>query len=76
MILELCHMCIQSCEGFILDVVDSDVLERRSPDLWDIAQSCMTPFVVLFMASASCHLRHLTPNLDVLAGAFALKVRK
>lgn len=75
-ILDMCHVCIRSCEDFIHNVVDSDVLDKRSPDLWTIAQSCMTPFVVLFMASGSLHLKHLTPDIDVLAGALAPKIRK
>lgn len=73
-ILERCHACIQSCEAYILSAVD--VLDRRTPYLWTVSQGCMAAFVVLFLAGRSPHLGHLTPDLEVLAGTFAPKMRK
>lgn len=72
--LERCHVCIQSCEAYILSAVD--VLDKRTPYMWTVSQSCMTAFVVLFLASRSAHLGHLAPDLEALAGTFASKIRK
>lgn len=73
-ILERCHKCIQSCEAYILNAVD--MLDRRTPYLWSVSQSCMAAFVVLFLAGRSAHLGHLTPDPETLAGTFASKMRK
>ncbi|KAJ4387211.1 hypothetical protein N0V93_007800 [Gnomoniopsis smithogilvyi] len=72
-ILEKCYACIQSCEAFILNV--PDLLVKRTPYLWTVSQSCLASFIVLFLASRSPHLRHMTPDLDMLAGAFGPKLQ-
>lgn len=72
--LEKCHVCIQSCEAYILNAVD--MLDKRTPYLWTVSQSCLESFIVLYLASRSPHLRHLTPDLNALAGAFGPKLQK
>lgn len=74
-VLEKCSVCTQSCEAYIRTAVD-DVLERRSPDLWTVAQRSVASFVVLFLASRSPHLRHLAPDLDALASALVPRLRE
>lgn len=73
-ILDKCHICIQSCEAYIWNSVD--ILDKRTPYMWTASQSCLESFVVLFLAHSSPHLRHFVPNLDVLAGAVAPQIRK
>lgn len=71
--LERCQVCIQTCEAYILDAVD--VLDKRTPYLWSVSQCCVASFALLFLANRSPHLRHLVPDLDILASAFAPKLR-
>lgn len=73
-ILEKCNVCIQLCEAYILNAVD--ILDRRTPDLWTVSQSCLSSFVVLYLSSCSPHLQQLTPDLDALAGALGPKLQK
>lgn len=72
--LERCQVCIQSCAAYILNA--ADVLDKRTPYLWSVSQCCVASFALLFLASRSPHLRHLVPDLDTLAGAFAPKIRQ
>lgn len=72
--LEKCHLCLQSGEALLLAA--ADILDKRSPYLWsvfDVSVACIT---VLFLASRSPYLRHLTPDLDALAGIVVPKMRK
>lgn len=71
-VLEKCYSCIHSCEAYILNVVD--MLDKRTPYLWAMSQSCLTSFILLFLASRSPHLQHMTPDLDTLAGAVGQKL--
>lgn len=73
-ILEKCYICIQSCEAYILNV--GDILDRRTPCLWTFSQACLASFVMLYLASESLHLRHMTPDLDVLASSIRPKLQK
>lgn len=72
-ILDKCHVCIQACEAYILSVVD--ILDKRTPYLWTTSQSCVASFVVLYLASRSPQLRHMTPDLNALAGVFVPKLQ-
>lgn len=73
-IIEKCHVCIQSCEAFLLDAVD--ILDKRSPYLWSVSDGALACFTVLFMASQSPYLRHLTPDLSGLADMVIAKLKK
>lgn len=73
-IIEKCQICIQSCEAFLLDAVD--LLDKRSPYLWSISDGALTCFIVLFMASQSPYLRHLTPDVAGLAGMVVTRLKK
>lgn len=73
-ILEKCHVCIQSGEALLLAA--ADVLDKRSPYLWSVFDVSVGCFIVLFLASRSPYLRHLTPDLDALAGVLVPKMRK
>ncbi|KUI68245.1 hypothetical protein VM1G_04206 [Cytospora mali] len=73
-ILEKCHVCIQSGEALLHAA--ADILDKRSPYLWsvfDVSASCL---IVLFLASRSPYLRHLTPDIDALASLVVPKMRK
>lgn len=74
LLLDRCHVCIQSSEAYIRSALD--ILGSPAPHLWTVSQSCLASFVVLFLAGRSAHLRHLAPDLEALAGAFAAKLRK
>lgn len=73
-IIEKCHICIQSCEAFLLEAVE--ILDKRSPYLWSISDGALACFVVLFVASQSPYLRHLTPDLTGLADMVIAKFKK
>lgn len=73
-IIEKCHVCIQSCEAFLLDAVE--ILDKRSPYLWSISDGALSCFVILFMASQSPYLRHLTPDVSGLADMVIAKLTK
>lgn len=73
-ILEKCYICIQSCEAYILNV--GDTLDRRTPYLWTVSQSCIVSYIVLYLASESPYLRHMAPDLDVLASSLGPKLQK
>ncbi|KAI3392281.1 hypothetical protein diail_5918 [Diaporthe ilicicola] len=73
-ILEKCKICIQSCEAFLLGAVE--ILDKRSPYLWSISDGVLACFAVLFMASQSPYLGHLTPDLQGLADAVIGKLKK
>lgn len=73
-IIEKCHVCIQSCEAFLLDAVD--ILDKRTPYLWSISDGALACFIILFMASQSPYLRHLTPDLSGLADMVVAKLKK
>lgn len=73
-LLEKCHVCIQSGEALLLAA--ADVLDKRSPYLWSVVDVSVACFVVLFLASRSPYLRHLTPDLDALAGVVVPKIRR
>jgi hypothetical protein len=73
-IIEKCHICIQSCEGFLRGAVD--ILDKRSPYLCSISDGALACFIVLFMASQSLYLRHLTPDIASLAAMVTAKLQK
>ncbi|KAG8167412.1 hypothetical protein KVR01_003101 [Diaporthe batatas] len=73
-IIEKCHICIQSCDAFLRGAVD--VLDKRSPYLWSISDGALACFIVLFLASQSPYLRHLTPDVTGLADVVVAKLRK
>lgn len=73
-ILEKCHVSIQACEAYIRNAVV--MLDKRTPYLFTVAQSCVASLVVLYLAGGSPHLRHLVPDLEVLGRAVAPKIRK
>lgn len=73
-IIEKCHICIQSCEAFLRGAVD--ILDKRSPYLWSISDGTLACFIVLFMASQSPYLRHLTPDVAGLADIVIAKLQK
>lgn len=73
LLLDRCHVCIQSSEAYIRSALD--VLGSPDLHLWTVSQSCLASFVVLFLAGRSAHLRHLAPDLEALAGTFAAKLR-
>lgn len=74
MIVEKCHICIQACEAYMRNAVD--MLEVSTPYLFTVAQSCVASLVVLYLAAQSPHLRHMVPDLDMLGGTLAPKIRK
>lgn len=73
-IIEKCQICIQSCEAFLVESVD--ILGKRSPYLWSISDGALACLVVLFMASQSPYLGHLTPDLSGLADAVVGRLKK
>lgn len=73
-ILDKCCICIQACEAYIRNAVDK--LDKRTPYLFTVAQSCVASLVVLYLAERSPHLRHLVPDLEALGGALAPKMRR
>lgn len=73
-LLEKCHACIESGEALLLAA--ADVLDKRSPYLWTVVDISVACFVVLFLASGSPYLRHLTPDLNALAGVVVPKMRR
>lgn len=74
MVADKCQICIQACEAHLWGAVD--ILDKRTPYLWSVAQSCLASLVILFLAGLSPQLQHLVPDIDVLAGAVEPQIRK
>lgn len=73
-LLERCHTCLQSAESYIHDA--GELLDKRTPHLWSVAQGCVSSFAVLILAERSSHLHPLTPDLEALAMLIASRLRR
>ncbi|KAI1877536.1 hypothetical protein JX265_003544 [Neoarthrinium moseri] len=73
-VLEKCEVCIESCVTYLYNAVE--MLDRRSPYLWTIAQRCMACLLVLMLTEGCEPLRQFVPPMEPLRASVVAKVKR
>lgn len=72
--LEKCEACIDSCVTYLYNAVD--MIDKRSPYLWTISQSCLACLIMLWLADNSPTLHTYVPHMQPIQDMVLTKIRK
>ncbi|KAI0111387.1 hypothetical protein F4814DRAFT_440870 [Daldinia grandis] len=72
--LEKCEACIDSCVTYLYNAVD--MIDKRSPYLWTISQSCLACLIMLWLADNSPILHTCVPHMQPIQDMVLTKIRK